>query len=300
MAGSNRSGPCREARRGFAAVRCLPQTGYGVSECGNSNVETGMKMQKIRGLSGSTLKIIAMVSMITDHIGAVLLNRLLEYNPRGLIYKVDFSVAYLSGMLQSGFTGQVYVAYMIMRYVIGRLAFPIYCFLLVEGFEKTHNRIKYAQRLFLFALVSEIPFDLAFSERISDFTYQNVFFTLFLGFLMMWGMKKIEELPGTLWVKWAGTGICFLAAAYAAEKMCCDYGAHGIIAIALLFLFRKNRAGQIIAGCAAFLYEVTAPLAFLFVAGYNGRRGVKLKYIFYVFYPLHLMILYAVAEMFFR
>ncbi|WP_286080248.1 TraX family protein [Parablautia intestinalis] len=256
-------------------------------------------MKKIRGISGSTLKIIAIISMLVDHTGAVLLSRILKHNPQGLVYKVDFSFTYINEMLQSGFTGQVYVAYMIMRDVIGRLAFPIYCFLLVEGFEKTHNRLRYAGRLFVFALLSEIPFDLAFYGKLSDFTGQNVFFTLFLGFMMMWGMKKIEELPGSLWVKWAGMGVCFLASAYTAEKIFCDYGAHGIIAIVLLFLLRRNRSGQIIAGCAAFLYEVTAPLAFVFVAWYNGRRGMKLKFIFYVFYPLHLMILYALAEVFF-
>lgn len=257
-------------------------------------------MQKMKGISGSTLKIVAVLSMLIDHTAAVLLRQLLIHNPEGLDYRVDFSFTYISGMLQSGFTGKAYVLYLLMRNVIGRWAFPIYCFLLVEGFEKTHNRIKYAGRLFLFALISEIPFDLAFYGRISDYTGQNVFFTLFLGFLMMWGMKKMEELPDGFWMKWVGMGACFLAAAYVAEKICCDYGANGIVAIALLFLLRRNKTGQILAGCAAFLYEITAPAAFIFVALYNGQRGVKLKYIFYAFYPLHLIILYILMEMFFQ
>ncbi len=260
----------------------------------------GIRMRKTIGISGSTLKIIAVISMLIDHTGAVLLGQFLAHNSQGLTFKVDFSIAYIQEMLQAGVTGQVYVAYLIMRNVIGRLAFPIYCFLLVEGFEKTHNRVRYAERLFLFALLSELPFDLAFYGKISDHTGQNVFFTLFLGFLMMWGMEKTEELAGGLWVKWAGMGACFLTAAFVAEKICCDYGANGIIAIALLFLFRKNRAGQIIAGCAAFLYEITAPLAFIFVAMYNGQRGMKLKYIFYAFYPIHLALLYILGAAFFR
>ncbi|NBJ93169.1 TraX family protein [Parablautia muri] len=257
-------------------------------------------MQKMKGISGSTLKMIAVLSMLIDHTAAVVLRQLLVDNPEGLDYRVDFSFTYISQMLQSGFTGKVYVLYLLMRNVIGRLAFPIYCFLLVEGFEKTHNRIKYAGRLFLFALISEIPFDLAFYGKIGDYTGQNVFFTLFLGFLMMWGMKKMEELPDSLWMKWVGMGACFLAGAYVAEKICCDYGANGIVAIALLFLLRRNKTGQILAGCAAFLYEVTAPAAFIFVALYNGQRGVKLKFIFYVFYPVHLMLLYILMEMLFH
>lgn len=253
-------------------------------------------MQKMKGISGSTLKIIAVLSMLIDHTAAVLLRPLLVQNSEGLIFRVDFSFAYINEMMQSGFTGKIYVVYLLMRNVIGRFAFPIYCFLLVEGFEKTHNRLKYAGRLLLFALISEIPFDLAFYDSISDYTGQNVFFTLFLGFFMMWGMKKMEELTAAFWVKGIGMGALLLTAAYVAEKICCDYGANGIAAIALLFLLRRNKIGQISAGCMAFLYEVTAPLAFIFVAMYNGQRGIKLKYIFYAFYPVHLTVLYILLK----
>ncbi len=184
-----------------------------------------------------------------------------------------------------------------MRRGIGRLAFPIYCFLLIEGFERTHSRAKYAFRLFLFALISEVPFDLAFHGQRVYLYYQNVFFTLLLGLLMMWAMKELEERVPIPVLRWAGMGAVFLAAAFAAEKIYCDYGANGIIAIALLYLFRKNKWHQIIAGILAFLWEITAPLAFLFIGLYNGERGLRLKYVFYLFYPLHLLILYYISTM---
>lgn len=241
-----------------------------------------------------------MVSMVIDHVGAVLVWPLLLQNAGGLIFRMDFSSEYIGEMLQSGFTGRIYVLYMLMRGVIGRFAFPIYCFLLVEGFERTHSRGRYAGRLFLFALISEIPFDLAFSGEMIDRLSQNVFFTLCLGFLMMWGMRKMEELAQNSLARWGGIGLCFLVAVSVAEIISCDYGARGITAIALLFLFRKNRAEQILAGCAAFLYEITAPIGFVFVAMYNGQKGMKLKYIFYLFYPLHLMVLYVLFRIFSR
>ena len=253
-----------------------------------------IKMQRYSKISGSTLKLIALVSMLIDHTAAVLFPYLmLEHE----VYYFDFSMEYAVSAIQESPAGWLYVFYQIMRRLLGRLAFPIYCFLLVEGFERTRSRAKYGFRLFLFALVSEIPFDLAFNGRVMYTHYQNVFFTLLLGFLMMWMFQMLEEHVKQPILKWTGCGLAFLVMAFLSEAAYCDYGAYGIIAIALLYLFRKNRREQIIAGIAAFLWEVTAPLAFFFVALYNGRRGLKLKYIFYLFYPAHLLILYFISRL---
>ena len=119
---------------------------------------------KQQGISGYWLKVIAVVSMLIDHTSAVILEQ-------------------ISGLENPAF---------LMR-IIGRLAFPIYCFLLVEGFYHTRSRAKYAGRLFLFALISEVPFDLAFSRRMCDFSSSNVFFTLLFGLLVIWGVEGIKQ-----------------------------------------------------------------------------------------------------------
>ena len=111
---------------------------------------------KQQGISGYWLKVIAVVSMLIDHTSAVILEQ-------------------IPGLENPAF---------LMR-IIGRLAFPIYCFLLVEGFMHTRDREKYALRLGCFAAVSEIPFDLAFNGKVLEVGYQNVFFTLLLGLLTM-------------------------------------------------------------------------------------------------------------------
>lgn len=226
-------------------------------------------MRKNKGLSGSTLKIMAMVSMLVDHTAAVLLSSLLTGNE---FQKVNW----------------------IMRYLIGRFAFPIYCFLLVEGFQRTGSRQKYVLRLFLSAFLSEIPFNLAFYGKIWEMSGQNVFFTLGLGLLMLTGMEELEKRCPNIWVVYIGKGLVFLTAASLSELIRCDYGARGIIAIALLYLFRKNKVEQLIAGCIAFLWEITAPIAFIPVAFYNGKRGLGIKYGFYAFYPVHLLLLYGI------
>ena len=140
-------------------------------------------MKERKGISGSTLKIIAIITMLIDHIGAGVLGILMVV--RGLNEAAD-----LNAWIDANST--LVITYQMMRFV-GRLAFPIFCFLLIEGFEHTHDVKKYALRLLSFCLVSEIPFDLLFNGKILEFGYQNVFFTLFIGLMVMCGFQSVEN-----------------------------------------------------------------------------------------------------------
>lgn len=244
------------------------------------------------GISGSTLKLIALVTMLVDHIGAVVLIRMI-----------------LDNMTRSGTAGLVpydtlYQLYNISR-GIGRLAFPIFCFLLVEGFQRTGNRLKYALRLGIFALISEIPFDLALSSKVLEFSYQNVFFTLLIGLLTMMVADAVDKMPektesetvrsimGIL--KYPIELAVMAAGMLAADLLHTDYDYKGVLCIMVLYFFRWNKLSQCMAGFCAFLWERIAPLSFLIVGFYNGKRGLKLKIVFYLFYPLHLLILYGIC-----
>ncbi|MBQ6875773.1 MAG: hypothetical protein IJN46_06025, partial [Lachnospiraceae bacterium] len=121
---------------------------------------------KISGLSADALKWIAMVTMFIDHLAYTSLN---PYGP----HYVEM--------------------YTVMR-TIGRIAFPLYCFLLVEGFMHTGNYRRYVLRIGLFALLSEIPFDLALMDSVLEFRSNNVFFTLLAGLLLIWGISRMETL----------------------------------------------------------------------------------------------------------
>lgn len=246
---------------------------------------------KKKGLSGSTLKMIAIITMLIDHIGAALLGRYLMasgYMEIALSGDIQGMIAWLQE------NAGLFYGYSAMR-MIGRIAFPIFIFLMMEGFEKTRNRWKYAMRLGLFALISEIPFDLAFNAKALEFTYQNVFFTLFIGFLVMMAVDAVNKKGWNLVLKVVLNAVAIAAGAAVAQWMNTDYGAIGIVCIMVMFLFRKHKVGQIVAGCIVFLWEVTAPLAFIPIGFYNGDRGWKLKYVFYAFYPLHLLLIYLVC-----
>ena len=227
-------------------------------------------------LSGSTLKIIALAIMFIDHIGAVIVQRT---------------------MTMEGFDHDFWSSlYWPIRYV-GRLAFPIFCFLLVEGFVHTSNVKKYLKGMLIFALISEIPFNLCLAGSVFSLEYQNVFWELSLGIMAMFCLKKIENSKKDYLVQVILRIAVIIAFAAMAEGLNFDYGMYGIISIVALYAFRENRIVQLLIGALSFCWEPVAPLAFLLIALYNGKRGRNIKYVFYVFYPAHLMFLYIIARM---
>lgn len=260
-------------------------------------IQTG-KIKGKRGLSSAVLKNIAVVTMLIDHIGAVIVIRLLIQ--KGLYGAVADQEAYIAWLGQNR---GMYGTYMAMR-IIGRLAFPIYCFLLAEGFQRTHNVKRYLGRMLLFALISEVPFDLAFSGRLWNMQYQNVFFTLFIGLMVIAGLRLVDQrLSGPeTWRKLAGVGlyaVIIAAGSALALALKTDYSFKGILAITVLYLFRSRRKAQIWAGVIAFLLmdglEMIAALSFLLIWFYNGARGRQNKYFFYFFYPAHLLVLWLIC-----
>ncbi len=241
----------------------------------------------IKGISGSTLKLIAIITMLIDHIGATIVYRMLLLRAQSNLNVAGWP-PFLITFVNSENLQTIYTC---LRY-IGRIAFPIFCFLLVEGFKYTRDKKQYGIRLFIFAFISEIPFDLSLASGIS-WKRQNVFFTLFLGYLTIVGIHFIgKKLAAKNWQRVIGTIAVVYVGMKIADFLRTDYASTGVFAIAILYLLRNIKLAQLGAGALIFLYERTAPLAFIPIALYNGKRGWKLKYVFYLFYPVHLMMLY--------
>ena len=230
---------------------------------------------KTAGISSDALKWIALLTMLCDHAGAVL-----------------------------------FAQYPVMR-LIGRTAFPLFVWLLVEGFFHTSSRKKYLGRMAFFALVSELPFDLALYGR-PDRQGQNVFFTLSISLVMLVFLERAMDAcqrkrqagEKALLQTLAAVGTVAAAMA-AAELFCVDYGGSGPLLAALFYCYkRKGSPGLAVSflifclsmGLLTAMVEIFGIVSVPLIARYNGKRtGRGRGRLFYLFYPLHLLILYGIS-----
>ena len=225
-------------------------------------------MNKI--LNSNQLKIIAMITMIIDHLLKI-----------GLIKQCLIFV------------------------ILGRISFPIFAFCVAEGIYYTHDKKKYLINLFLFALLSEIPMDFALSGGI-DITHQNVLFTFSFAVLAVIGFEKIKKFDSKGYFLY---DFIFLIFILTISMFCCvDYDFLGVLLV-LVFYFSKKFSflkSKIITTIALILFciviafplqgfsQIYGILAVPILYLYNGQKGKKnniIKYIFYGVYPVHFIIL---------
>lgn len=228
----------------------------------------------------SVLKLVAIITMAIDHVGATFV---WDY----VMLLADAGQGYRTA----------YTIYQVMR-GIGRIAFPIYCFLLVEGFSHTRSKARYARNLLIFALVSEIPFDLAFERTLFNWEHQNVFWTLFLGLLSMLLLEKVRETNWRLPLRLLASVPIVMLFPLVAYLCKTDYNAWGVATILVIYFLKSWRVVAAIAGCTVlsimYILEAVGFVSVPLIACYNGERGRQNKYFFYAFYPVHLVILYLV------
>lgn len=173
--------------------------------------------------------------------------------------------------------------------IIGRIAFPIFAYTLVEGFVYTHDVFKYMKRLGVLALLSEIPFDLAFFGTPLEFGHQNVFFTLFLGILMLY---LLINTPSTF-----RKMVLVIAMFLLSEFLRTDYSSMGLLMILVYYYFREKKLIKYIGIAIINIFlmgyiQSYAILALIPIMFHNRQQGPKCKTFFYGFYPVHLLVLF--------
>ena len=200
---------------------------------------------------------------------------------------------------------------------IGRIAFPIFAFLIVEGYFHTHNLKKYVGRLLLFAFLSEIPFNLVMGSRLIYPIHQNVLWTFLIAIFLI-NLNEKAKKKEKIWIRIL-VGVFSIILAYVLGLLTMvDYYHAGVLTV-LVFYFLRGRSWWQMCGqflllayinieiLSGYAYEIElfgrthffvrqgfALLALIPIWLYRGKQGPynkTLKYIYYTFYPVHLLIL---------
>ena len=247
-----------------------------------------MNIQNLLGgifMTSSMLKVIACLLMLIDHVGAAL-----------------------------------FPEFMFLR-MIGRLSFPIFAYLIAMGYSKTSCFSKYLCRLFIFAIVSQIPFSLAFANQVSIYSFSdflrffvgnpdpalNIFFTLALGLLAIhiWNRENFKF----------NKALAIFILGLISEFLHMDYGIYGVGMILAFYIFRESKTKTFISQVIVYILfnlsevlfysyqfqvdsleiiwfiQALSLFSLIFIFMYNGKKGKNLKYLFYTFYPAHLFVI---------
>ena len=256
----------------------------------------------IKKINGHTLKVIACVIMLLDHLTA------------GIMLPVVKAGLYPDSIPFE----RIKLIYSILR-GIGRNSFPIFCFLLVEGFIHTKSRLRYALSLLLFGIISEPFYDVLFYAKKDVFNINffecfsanldhiwdksNVYFTLLIGLLVIWAaeyfienLSKKFSLP--FWVPYILSAIVLGLGILVAELARTDYHGYGVALIFIFYILRYQFPLNIVAGYIELSFlgtEYYALPCFALLYFYNHKRGPGIgnfKYLFYAFYPVHIFLIY--------
>ena len=227
------------------------------------------------------LKIIACVIMAVDHFGYGIFHNYMKVHTMDLLPEAytNLNRAYET------------------CHGIGRLAFPIFCFFIVEGFIRTRNVYKYALRLAIFAIISELPFDLGLYGTMFYWKHQNIILTFFIAIVMLMVLRFTENNVSGLssfvvYLTYVCAVIGFADLAYLLKA---DYSWKCMLLVAVLYLARNEGPFRLIAGAASVAWEKYAPTSFILLYFYDPDIRPRFKYAFYVFYPLHLTVIYLIG-----
>lgn len=254
-------------------------------------------ISRYRYISGNQIKLIAASCMFIDHFSKTVI---FSYVKNAMLPQENAGREFLIS------SEQVYGVMKNILLPIGAVAFPLFCFLFVEGYIHTSNRKRFLCRLTIFALISEIPFDITFFGDFAqmDGTYplywgaQNVFFTYILGMRTLILIDLAKKIPKkSLSILLQGGTV--LALCTAAEFFVhSDYEGYGVLLIALFYVLRKNRILQVLAPLVYSIFRhtqhpISLAVSFSLILLYNGTRGKWdiNKYFFYTFYPAHILFL---------
>lgn len=239
-------------------------------------------------LNGKHLKIFGCITMLCFTVAMSIFQN-------GFLHVNQYGVSELSAAIEADPNLTIMAGWTSVLQMIGSLSVPIFAFLLVEGFVHTSNFKRYLLSLLGYAVISEIPYDLAMYDRIWTLAGQNAMFTYVICLLMLYGLSQFVGKKG---IGFRIMQLVILLAAILWNSLLnCAFGLVTILLTAVYYLLYERKGQRILLGCAVSVMYVTAPLSGFALWNYNGERGIiKNKYLFYALYPAHLLILGIIAH----
>lgn len=244
---------------------------------GSPTLRNRMSLWSPPQISVNGLKIIGAVLMVLYFFSACVVQN-------NILHVSDYTAEDLNALMSADGQIMLWAGIGSVGSVIGVLGIPIFAYLLVQGVEHTSDLRRYALSVLVFAVISEVPYDLAMTEQVWNWSEQNSLWTVFIALVMLWLMKRFQG-SGTVPLI---LGFLFVAAGcFWAIFLRCKFGAGFVLITAVLYLLREHRGVSFGLGALVSLIYATAPLGFVPVAMCSGERQDmgKRKYTFYVLYP---------------
>ena len=243
---------------------------------------------KTPDITADGLKMFACIVMFIRTIGIVVIEK-------GMIHLESYTQSSLNEAMAQDSRLMTLAGLGAVSQLAGGLAIPIFAFLLVEGVRNTSDYKKYLLAMLGTALLSELPYDLAMSGKILDFSGQNGMFTMTICLILL----KCLELTGSISGA-AGKLVRFLeilAAVLWTSLFKSEYGLCMVLLTAVFYVFYTKNVIKTILGGAISLMYVTGPLAFYGLWCYNGKRKNRInKYLYYAVYPVSLLVVFILAK----
>ncbi len=238
---------------------------------------------RLPNITADGLKMFACIIMFVQSIGITVIEK-------GIIHLDQYTQSELSQALADDSRLMVWAGIGSAMQLIGGLAVPIFAYLLVEGFRNTSNFRRYLQSVLIFALASEIPYDLANSQKLVDWSSQNALLTTGICLIMLYFLDMFKDKKGITYYI-AKLTIIFCAILWVSIFRSA-YGLCMVLLVADFYLLYDRSVIKTILGMIASLLYVTGPLSFYGIWFYDKERKDRLpKYVYYAFYPLHLLVL---------
>lgn len=245
---------------------------------------------RIPSISADGLKNFACVIVLLQTFGATVIEK-------GLINIDQYTKTGLSDALAEDSLLMVYAGVGSVMQLLGGLAVPVFSFLLVEGFLHTSSYKKYVLSIAFFALLSEIPYDIAYSGKWMDWSSQNAMVALCVSLLMLYFIKMFQEKGGFLLYQLGELLIVLCAVAWVTIFRS-QYGLCTVLLVAIFYFFRSRGVIRTVLGIIVSLLYITGPIAFYFIWLYSGERKDKLpKYAYYILYPAQLLLFGVITKL---